>query len=228
MNAFGTATDYWEQRFASRMWGRYPPEELIRFIARTFRGVPDKAAVRVLEMGCGSGPNIWYLVREGFSVAGIDGSLTAIRQTRERLIGEGLPYEVPRVDLKIGNFTSLPWDNASFDVVIDVEALYANSMANIKASIGEIWRTLKLGGWFFGKMFGDQTTGSHGGEVIEPGTVRHPTTGPCAGNEVSHFFAREEFGDLFAGFHDLCIDHTYRTDHGGKVQIFEWLVSARK
>lgn len=228
MNASGTENDYWEQLFASRTWGLYPPEELIRFIARTFRGAKDKAEVHVLEIGCGPGPNIWYLVREGYTAAGIDGSPTAIRQAQERLIREGLPHVVPQVDLRVGNFTSLPWRDESFDVVIDVEALYANSLTDIKVSLDEIRRTLKVGGWFFGKMFGDQTTGSDSGETIEPGTMRHPKIGPCAGNEIAHFFRREEFKDLFGGFYDLHIDHIYRSDRNEEIQIFEWLVSARK
>lgn len=224
-----TAPDgYWEQIFASRAWGAYPPEELVRFIARSFRSVPNKSEVRVLEIGCGPGPNIWYLVREGFTVSGIDGSPTAIRQAKKRLMADGLPHDKPQVDLKIGNFASLPWANESFDAVIDVEALYANLMANIKISIAEVRRTLKPGGLFFGKMFGCQTTGSDSGEMIEPGTYMATKIGPCAGNDVAHFFTREEFEDLFSGFCDTCIDHVIRTDQNGKVQVFEWIVCARK
>jgi ubiquinone/menaquinone biosynthesis C-methylase UbiE len=182
----------------------------------------------VLEIGCGPGPNIWYLVREGFTVAGIDGSPTAIRQSEERLMADGLPYEKPRVDFKVGNFACLPWADESFDAVVDVEALYANTMTNIRTSVAEVRRTLKPGGVFFGKMFGTQTTGSSSGEMVEAGTMRCPETGPCAGNEIAHFFTREEFNDLFAGFRDLCIDQTTRTDHNGKMQVFEWIVSARK
>lgn len=222
------ANNYWEQVFASRAWGAYPPEELVRFIARNFRSVPNKSEVRVLEIGCGPGPNIWYLVREGFTVAGIDGSHTAIRQAEERLIADELPHELPRVDLKVGNFTSLPWPDESFDAVIDVEALYANLMVNIRTSIAEVRRTLKPGGLFFGKMFGTQTTGSDSGEMHESGTCAAPKAGPCAGNETAHFFTREEFNDLFSGFRDLRIDQVCRTDCNGEVQIFEWLVSARK
>ena len=219
---------YWEQIFASRAWGAYPPEELVRFIARNFRSVPNKSEARVLEIGCGPGPNIWYLVREGFTVAGIDGSPTAIRQTKERLVTDGLPYGMPRVNLQVGDFSCLPWADESFDVVIDVEALYANQMTNIRATIAEVRRVLKPGGLFFGKMFGDQTTGSDSGEMIEPGTMRCPKTGPCSGNEIAHFFTREEFSNLFAGFKNLCVDQAYRTDRNGEVKIFEWLVSARK
>src|SRR5450759_3956496 len=110
--------EYWERVFATRPWGSYPPEELVRFIARNFRAVPVKSGVRVLEIGCGPGPNIWYLVREGFTVAGIDGSPTAIRQAEGRLVAEGLPHKMPLVDLKVGDFASLPWANEMFDAVV--------------------------------------------------------------------------------------------------------------
>ena len=228
MNTTEVAADYWEKMFSSRTWGAYPPEELVRFIARNFRSASVKSDIRVLEVGCGPGPNIWYLVREGYTVSGIDGSETAIRQACVRLMQERLPYEMPRVDLRAGNFVTLPWVDESFDAIIDIEALYANSMGSIRASIGEIWRTLKPGGRFFGKMFGDQSTGSRSGVMIEPGTMHRPEVGPCAGNEIAHFFSREEFNDLFTGFHDLCIDHTCRTDRNGEIKIFEWLISARK
>lgn len=218
------AIDYWENIFAQRAWGAYPPEELVRFIARNFRAVPDRAQIRVLEIGCGPGPNIWFLAREGYAVAGIDGSPTAIRQAEARLRAEGLQA----ADLKVGDFASLPWPDGSFDAVVDVAALYANTMPTIRATVAEIARVLKPGGLFFGKMFADQTTGSRSGVMIEPGTVSKPTSGPCAGNEVAHFFSREELHGLFAGFDELGIDQVHRTDGHGAIQIFEWLASARK
>ncbi len=222
------AGSYWERVFAARPWGSYPAEELVRFIARNFRAAPDKSSVQVLEIGCGPGSNIWYLAREGFTVAGIDGSPTAIRQAKERLAAEGLPHTMPRVDLRVGDFTSLPWEDEVFDAVVDIAALYANPMAKITAAIAEIRRVLKPGGVFFGKMFGTLTTGSDSGEVLEPGTRSNPRTGPCAGNEVAHFFSREELADLFSGFCVLGVDQTHRTDCNGEIQIFEWLVSTRK
>jgi SAM-dependent methyltransferase len=220
--------DYWENVFASRSWGAYPPEELVRFMARNFRSVADKSHVRVLEIGCGPGPNVWYLVREGFTVAAIDGSPTAVRQATARLAAEGLPQTAPHVDLRVGDFVSLPWEDGVFDVVVDVASLYANPMAKITATVASVSRVLKPGGLFFGKMFGRLTTGSDSGEQIEPGTRRNPTSGPCAGNDFAHFFSRSELECLFAGFSALVVDEAQRTDSNGEIRIFEWLVSARK
>src|ERR1700693_1934264 len=183
---------YWEQLFASRPWGSYPPEELVRFMARTFRAVADKSAVRVLEVGCGPGPNIWYFAREGYAIAGIDGSTGAIERARVRLTAELLPIGPPQVELCVGDLGSLPWAGDTFDAVVDIAAIYANPMAKISAIIGEVYRVLKPGGVFFGKMFGVLTTGSDSGEAMEPGTRIAPTIGPCIGNPIAHFFSREE------------------------------------
>lgn len=219
---------YWENLFSSRGWGLYPPEELIRFIARKFGPVSNKLNINVLEVGCGPGPNIWYLTREGYSVSGIDGSSTAIAQAKHRLISEGLYSDPANVDLQVGNFSSLPWPDGKFDAVIDIEAIYANPIEMVKSTIAEIHRALKSGGFFFGKMFGRDTTGSESGETFEPGTIVKPTLGPCAGNAVAHFFVREEIIDLFSDFREVQIDRVCRTDANESVIISEWIVIAKK
>jgi 2-polyprenyl-3-methyl-5-hydroxy-6-metoxy-1,4-benzoquinol methylase len=78
----------WEQIFASRPWGKYPPEHAVRFVDRNFYRIPDRANTRLLEIGCGPGANIWFMAREGFGVSGIDGSRTAIKLAGERLAVE--------------------------------------------------------------------------------------------------------------------------------------------
>lgn len=219
---------YWDKYFASRSdWSSYPPEELIRFMARSF-GARDRSDLRVLEIGCGPGPNLWYLAREGYRAAGIDGSANALRIAHARFVAEGLPVDPEHLDLREGSFTELPWESGHFDSIIEVAALYANPIKAIREAIAEIHRCLKGDGVFFGKMFGIETTGSDSGIEIEPGTRSQPDRGPCAGNELAHFFSREELIDLFAGFSHLSLDSTARTDREGTVTVFHWLVTAKK
>lgn len=220
--------EYWEKIFSDRAWGRYPPEELVRFIARRFGSTEDKSKIRVLEIGCGPGPNIWFLVREGYHVCGIDGSFTAIEKAKKRLADEGLSFEKTVVDLRVGNFVNFPWPDNYFDAIVDIEALYANSTHDIRTVLKEVLRTLKKGGFFFGKMFGEATTGSDTGTLLEKGTRSHPEIGPCAGNEIAHFFSREEFDDLFSNFEEFSVDYCLRTDAQGQTHIFEWLITAGK
>ena len=217
---------YWEELFAARgQWGAYPSEELIRCVARHFT---DNGTRRVLEIGCGPGANLWYLLREGWRVAGIDISTTALRMAKRRMVAEGLPADVEYLDLREGNFTSLPWQNETFDAVIDIASLYANTMATIRLTVNEIYRNLKADGVFFGKMFGRETTGSDSGIAIELGTRFRPSRGPCAGNEVAHFFTRDELVSLFANFSQISIESMIRTDQNGSIKIFYWLVTAKK
>ena len=216
----------WEETFSSRTWGRYPPEELVRFIARTFGAAADRSAVRILEVGCGPGANLWYLRREGFTIAGIDGSPTAITQAADRLRAEGLLREGDAVDLRQGHFATLPWPDASFDAVIDIEAVYANELETIRACLAEIHRVLKPAGLFFGKMFGTKTAGFGTGISLEANTFLDPTVGPCAGFGLSHFFTEAELRQLFSAFARLSLDWVHRTDRGGTVEVFEWLVTA--
>ena len=214
----------WSSLFSRRAWGRYPCEDVVRFMARTFAAA-EAAQVRVLDLECGPGPNLWYLAREGYRVAGIDGSPLAVAQACDRLRGDRLDDDV---DLRQGDFAVLPWDEASFDAVIDNESIYANPMSAIRTTLAEVHRVLKLGGWLFAKMFGVRSTGYDAALSFEPGTMRNPADGPCAGNEVAHFFDEAEFDNLLAPYAQRCLDYTIRSDHGGRWTVFEWLVSAQK
>ena len=55
----------WETIFSTRAWGRYPSEDLIRFCAQRFYGLQPRSDVRLLEVGFGTGANLWYFAREG-------------------------------------------------------------------------------------------------------------------------------------------------------------------
>ncbi|HVE14009.1 MAG TPA: class I SAM-dependent methyltransferase, partial [Elusimicrobiota bacterium] len=86
----------WDDVFRAQPWGKYPPEEVVRFVARNFYKAPDRGAVRLLEIGCGPGANLWYAAREGFAVFGIDGSEPALEAARRRFAAEGLAGEFRR------------------------------------------------------------------------------------------------------------------------------------
>jgi SAM-dependent methyltransferase len=79
----------------------------------------SRSDVRVLELGCGTGNNLWFAAREGFQVCGLDASATAVAFARERLEAEGLT-----ADVRVGDFTQkLPYPDAFFDFIIDRAAL---------------------------------------------------------------------------------------------------------
>jgi len=216
----------WDALHEARAWGRYPPEELVRFVGRRYFPCADRQSLRFLEMGCGQGANLWFLLREGFRVAGIDGSPAAIRKCADRLRAEGLPSENPMCELRAGDFSQLPWSDASFDVVVDVESIYANPWRTILASVAEGARVLKPGGVMFAKMFGTDTTGAGSGELFEPGTTLDPVEGPLAGHGLAHFFSEPEIREAFGAFASVQIEWARRGGAGS--EVFEWIVEARK
>ena len=95
---------FWDELYQEHEWGKYPPLSLVRFVARNFYR-KNRPEVRILEVGCGPGANIWYIAREKFSAYGIDGSAVAIDRARQRLERNGLT-----ADLRSGDVSSLPYD----------------------------------------------------------------------------------------------------------------------
>jgi SAM-dependent methyltransferase len=209
------AEDYkqhWDKKFQNQEWGRYPPEDLVRFMGRFYRNT-DRKNISVLEIGCGPGANIWFLHREGYRVSGIDGSPTAIDLANKRILVENAGLKAQTMDLRAGDFSTLPWKNESFDVVIDIFSLYANRLAVIEKTISEIYRVLKPGGRFYSKTWGRGTAGYGSGDQLEAGTFDNILSGPCANMGMSHFFDEPEIRSVFRSFRIDAIDRVIRSDN---------------
>lgn len=202
---------HWDEKFRSRNWGKYPPEELVRFIGRNYSQV-DRENFKVLEIGCGPGANLWFLHREGFCVSGIDGSERAIELAGNRVASENKLINSSVPELLVGNFSKLPWEDQSFDLVVDIFALYANTLNIIEMTISEIDRVLKPGARFFAMLWGKNCTGYSQGIEIESGTYDQLSNGPCQNMGVSHFFDLQEIEELFSKFSIEHIDTVTRTD----------------
>ena len=218
---------HWDDKFSSREWGRYPPEDLVRFMGRNFKHL-DHSAVAVLEVGCGPGANIWFLHREGYQVAGIDGSAAAIAQAEQRLKLENDGQSELKTDLKVGDFSTLPWQANSFDVVIDIFAIYANTASVIDKTLAEVSRVLKPGGRFFAKMWGTKTTGFGEGKKIETHTFDEVPFGPCYEMGMTHFFDKTEIRRRFDMFRIDAIDTIERSDAFTESHIEEIICQCTK
>jgi SAM-dependent methyltransferase len=215
----------WEQVFAGGAWGKYPPEPAIRAIMRAFGARTDRRAVRVLDLGCGPGANTWFLAREGFTVAGIDGSPTAIEQNRARLRSENLDAE-----LRVGDFTErLPWDDGAFDAVLDNASLYANPASRIAAAVNEVHRVLKPGGRLISVSFTDRTWGYGSGKPgPEPGCFVDLDVGPLAHKGLVQFLGRTDLERVFAPLRPLAVERSSYTLEEGQRLIEMWIVTGTK
>ena len=213
----------WEKLFRSQEWGKYPPESVVRFVARNFYSVAERGKIRLLDAGCGPGACTWFMAREGFQVSGIDGSPTAIQYAAERLKAEGL-----NADLRVGDYTSLPWSDELFYGAIDNVSFYANLKADWQRAVDETYRVLKPGGLFFTSSFTTNTWGRNTGREVEPGSFRDIPEGPFYGRGLAHFVTESELRDLLRHFSRVDVERECRTLVNQSKLVELWIATAVK
>ena len=213
----------WEEIFRSKEWGKYPPEHVIRFVAGNFYRISHRNEVRLLEIGCGPGANVWFMAREGFTVSGIDGSATAIKQANERLSREGL-----RADLYVGDYSSLPWPESTFDGVVENVSLYCNRWDAVKRALAEVRRVLKMGAPFLSSFFTDRTWGYGLGTMVEPDGFIGINEGPLAGAGFCLFLNHARLQELFRDFDDVTVERLSRTVQSEHRLVEQFVITCRK
>ena len=98
---------------------------------------------KVLELGCGTGPNILYFLKLNMSYYGVDQSQEAIQISKKR-------FPKLRKRLKISDFTKKIPFQEKFDLIIDRSSLTHNDEASIKDGLNLIFSKLKKKGTFIG------------------------------------------------------------------------------
>jgi ubiquinone/menaquinone biosynthesis C-methylase UbiE len=215
----------WEKIFSDREeWGKYPPEELVRFIASNYYRIKDRKGVMILELGCGpgGGPS-WYIAKEGFSYFGIDGSPTAIEKAKKRFFEENLHGE-----FTLGFFDKLPWNDATFDAVIDVASLQCNPEKETKQILEEVIRVLKPNGNHFSLTAKAGCWGDGTGSKIDGTTYEAVTEGPFAHMGIMRFATRESLIELYKHFKNLNLEYSIRTLNNCKNEISDWIVTCER
>jgi SAM-dependent methyltransferase len=214
----------WDKLFSRCEWGKFPSEDLVRFVARNFYA-RERATVSFLEIGCGPGANLRFLAGEGFEVHGLDGSAVALERAGQRLERDGL-----KVNLHQGDAMNLPFPDGTFDCVVDIECIYANDLPDSAQIIAEAWRVLKPGGWLFSKTFATGMTGEGSGETKpgEPNTYLR-MEGPLHSEYgIIRLTSEEEIGRLYGRFPERHVDYVLRSDRNQGVVFKEWLIACKK
>ena len=96
---------------------------------------------KVLEIGSGRGGGASYISRylNPKEIIGLDISPSAVKDCNEK-------YNIDNLSFIVGNSENLPFDNNTFDVVINVES--SHCYASMGKFINEVTRVLKPGGHF--------------------------------------------------------------------------------
>ncbi|HEX8547238.1 MAG TPA: class I SAM-dependent methyltransferase [Cytophagaceae bacterium] len=102
----------------------------------------------ILDVGCGSGRNLVYFLRNGFNVYGVDLDPWAVGEVQalNNVVAPGNPPE----NFKVAPAESLPYKNGSFDLIICSAVLhFARNQDHFDAMLQDIWRVLIPGGYLF-------------------------------------------------------------------------------
>jgi SAM-dependent methyltransferase len=221
----------WENIFKDNEWGKYPPIPFVRFVALNFYNVPNRGKIRFLELGCGTGANVWYLAKEGFSVSCIDISESAIIKLKKRLDEENLLRFLEIVEIGDYRDSLQKFPNNYYDCIYDIESLYCISFDDTLKIIDEAFDKLKIGGFFYMMTFSD---GTYGFENIEELDYHAgiPKVGPLANKGLQRYTTLDDLYKLFNKPY-MKIEFIHRNDYyydgvNNKDVIKEWCLAVRK
>jgi SAM-dependent methyltransferase len=106
---------------------------------------------RVLDVGCGDGRNLRYLLARGYDCYGIDRDPRAIERLR-RDTPQLTPADTSS-RFVVGEADALRWDDSSFDVVVCSAVLhFADDTAQFGRIVTEMWRVLAPDGLLFARL----------------------------------------------------------------------------
>lgn len=215
----------WEEKYSRGHSQQYPWDIVVSYIFNNFPREKKKEQVKILEVGCGTGANLWFAAREGFSVTGVDGSASAIEYAKNRFAADNLSG-----DFRVNNFTNLSFDDESFDLVIDRGALVCCGFSGGRQAVEEIYRVLKPKGKFLFNPYSDKHSSSVSGENGPDGVRINISEGALKGVGQLCFYTRKDIDALFEKkWEILSLEHMTTVDELKTMRIHaEWRVVSEK
>lgn len=215
----------WDELYEKKLHvNRYVHSEVVSFISR-YRPSKPQQEVSVLEVGCGTCPNICYLAESGYITYGVDASASAISIGKAFLKEKNL-----HANLYVTDFTTLDFPNEYFDIVIDRAALTHANMASVKMAINEIARVLKKGGHFLFTPFSDSHPSCLQSTLDENLTSTKIHSGYLSEFKNMTFIGRKEVDALFRRGWILqqCDKREVVDMLNGKIISADWFIVAEK
>ena len=217
-------------------WGleaqrQYPNEAFVRFMAEHYFSLPlsKRKKTRILEIGCGSGANLWVISRERFDAYGVDIAPTSIGLCKKMLTTYGA-----KAQLSVGNMKMLTFRNNVFEAIVDVMTIEHTDLQGHRETFSEIFRCLKKGGRFFSWHLGSKSVSftKGKGKRIDALTVDNipNTTVPYHSSGLTCFITPAVLQKLLrkAGFKDIKIERITRTYKNMKQEMEYFAIDARK
>ena len=140
----------WENIFSLGGPRNYYPHSYVvswyfRYVKHVNSNFQDK---KVLDLGCGTAPNLILFIREGFNYYGID----VTSKCFEDIFANATKFNIDKSKIQLQTFIppKLPFIDETFDIVVGLESLHFNSLSEqLMAILSEIRRVLKPEAHFF-------------------------------------------------------------------------------
>ena len=130
--------------------------------------------------------------------------------------------------MRVGDYSTIPWPDSSFDGVVENVSLYCNRWDAVKRALGEIRRVLKPGAPFLSSFFTERTWGYGLGTMVEPDGFIDITEGPIAGSGFCLFLNRDRLDELFRDFADVAVERVSWTMQGEQRLVEQFVITCWK
>ena len=162
---------------------------------------------KVLDLGCGAGTNIEALLNLGVQLTAADMSPDAVRLVEE---GFGKRLHTDCFDMRRG----LPYEDASFDVVVSDLSLHYFTWADTERIIAEISRVLAPNGVLIARMHSVKNMQKPEGEMIEENYY-------VAYGYPRRYFTMEDIRRLFADWKLILLEETIAHRYDREKHVIE-------
>ena len=179
----------------------------------------------ILEIGCGSGANLWFAAREGAEVFGLDFSRSAIAYARQRFESDGLSGS-----FAVANLPEIPnFEVSSFDFIIDRSCLTHCSHSVITKTLQRLQEQIHPDGYFFSTVYGKAHTSCGSGKPKGDGLTADISKGALRDVGPVAFFDSGVISDLWSTCWEIeILLHRRDAIHAGKEidLLSEWHITA--
>jgi tellurite methyltransferase len=109
---------------------------------------------KVLDVGCGGGRNLFYFLRNGYEVFGIDPNPKAVETVKQ--LSAKLAPDNPLENFIVSSAEDLPHSDDTFDLIVCSAVLhFATDEQQFSTMLQSMFRVLKPGGYFFARLASD-------------------------------------------------------------------------
>lgn len=220
----GSTVDVYEHLYKARLVKTariVGPDDFIVNLVPVLRKRESK---RILDVGCGAGRNAIFLANEGFYVAGLDISSTALKLALENADSANLKNCV----FVRHDFLKLPFPNSQFDAVISCHSIENLSLSRIKRALNEMKRVMINGGLALVTLHSTKHWRFGLGKEINPRTFL--TIETISGKKLrfaTSFFEREDVERLFRGIELNILSIKEKIKVSDKKRV-HWIIIAEK